>query len=298
MSVWAVTGGTGLVGRFIVEDLLSRGQAVVVFGRRAPPLGFFSAPVGWRQLDLDRPEKADFSGCSGLVHAAFDHVPGRYRGGEGDDPVAFRRRNLEGSRVVFERSREAGVRRVAVLSSRAVLGGYPAGTVLMEDFEPRPDSLYGEVKAELETVLASFAGPDLSTLSVRATGVYGPPGPGQRHKWAALFKDYLAGIPVAPRVATEVHGADLALGLWLALQDGRQDLVHVSDLTLDRHILFTAVNTLINSKNLPPKMSDSSPVSTLDCTRLQRLGWRPRGLAGLRAALPDMLRRLEEQDDF
>ena len=42
-------------------------------------------------------ERPDLAGIGAVVHCAFAHVPGRYRGGEGDDPEGFRRANLDGS---------------------------------------------------------------------------------------------------------------------------------------------------------------------------------------------------------
>lgn len=155
MTRWAVTGGTGLVGRFIVNDLLARGVTVTVLGRRAPAPGTFDGPVGFLPYDLDD-ASPDLRGFAGVVHAAFDHVPGRYRGGEGDDPETFRRRNVDGSLRLFETARSAGISRTVFLSSRAVLGGYPAGTTLTEDLPVKPDTLYGAVKAEVETALAAM----------------------------------------------------------------------------------------------------------------------------------------------
>src|SRR5690554_2248386 len=94
-----VSGGTRYVGRFIVECLLAAGHHVTVLGRKPPVDGFFSGPVAFQPYDLDRGELSPqaIDTASFLVHAAFDHLPGRYRGGEGDDPQSFRRRNVDSS---------------------------------------------------------------------------------------------------------------------------------------------------------------------------------------------------------
>src|SRR5690606_27083164 len=118
MTTTVVSGGTGYVGRSIVEGLLKSGHQVVVLGRTTPAKGFFSAPVTFAPLDLDS-GKVDpdlFASASFFVHAAFDHVPGRYRGGEGDDPETFRRRNMDGSLALFEAAKAAGARRTVFLS--------------------------------------------------------------------------------------------------------------------------------------------------------------------------------------
>jgi nucleoside-diphosphate-sugar epimerase len=209
----AVTGGTGLVGRFITEALLAAGDEVTVLGRHAPARGAFSAEVAFRPFDLAAPA-VRLDDVAALVHAGFAHVPGRYRGGEGDDPSGFVDRNLEGSRRLFAQAAAQGVGRILFLSSRAVYGPRPAGTVLTEEMALAPDTLYGEVKRDAEAALAAL---DVAGASLRATGVYCPGGPGRVHKWQTLFRDFAAGAEIAPRAGTEVHGADLAAAVRLLL---------------------------------------------------------------------------------
>ena len=78
-------------------------------------------------LNPDLDQATIFDGVQYFVHAAFEHVEGRYRGGEGDDPEGFRRANVEGSARLFEAARAAGVKRCVFLSSRAVYGTELAG---------------------------------------------------------------------------------------------------------------------------------------------------------------------------
>lgn len=286
----AVTGGTGLVGRFIVRAALAGGHAVTVLGRSAPAPGAFAVPVRHRPFALG--EAPDLSGADALVHAAFDHVPGRYRGGEGDDPAGFRARNVGGTEAVFEAALAAGVERVVFLSSRAVYDGLPVGTTLREDAALAPDTLYGQAKLAGEAALAARAPRLRVAASLRATGVYGPAGPGQAHKWAGLFADFHAGRPIAPRRATEVHGDDLAAAVLLLLEAGEgaalQGAWNVSDIVLDRRELLAEVAALTGcAAPLPP--ADPHWPAEMPTGRLRALGWKPSGLAGLRAALPEML---------
>jgi nucleoside-diphosphate-sugar epimerase len=280
----AVTGGTGLVGRFIVEDALRRGQAVTVMGRTPPRAGFFSAPVRFVAYDLTAapPPLHDHDA---LVHAAFDHIPGQYRGGEGDDPAGFLARNLTGTLALFAAAKKAGLRQTVFLSTRAVYGDYPEGTPLPETLPPRPDTLYGQVKLAAEQALGADG------VSLRATGVYGPAGPGQAHKWADLFDDFAQGRPIAPRIATEVHGDDLARAVQIAFEPDVPPVLNVSDLTLDRHDLLTEVARITGCATPPPPRATSA-VSAMDTTRLQALGWVPSGMMGLRAALLQMLEQV------
>lgn len=264
----ALTGATGLVGRWLLP------LADLTLGRTAGALPH-------RAYDLTGPAP-DLQGVTTLIHAAFSHVPGKYRGGEGDDPQGFLTANLDGTRRLFDAAAQAGVRRVLFLSSRAVFDGLPPGTPLPETRAPEPRSLYGQVKLRAEEHLATLP---LTGLSLRATGIYGP---GPDHKWRDLFADYRAGRPIAPRRGTEVHGADLASAVRLLLAAPTGGPVHVSDLLLDRHDLLAEVQCLTGCPHrLPPRATD--PVSPLVCDRLTSLGWNPGGMDLLRATLPEML---------
>lgn len=263
----ALTGASGLVGRFLLGAFRAEGHEVETL-------------PGWR---LGQP--APLEGCAALVHAAFAHVPGKYRGGEGDDPERFVALNRDGSLRLFEQAKAAGVGQVVFLSSRAVYDALPAGTPLPDGTAVTPRSLYGRVKAEAEAGLAALDGEGFATTSIRATGIYGP---GGNHKWTGLFADYLAGRPIAPRVATELHGDDLAAAILLILRNAARGAFNASDLLLDRHDLLAEVQRLTGCPHPPPPRADG-PVSVMSCERLAALGWQPGGWTRLRHSLPAML---------
>ena len=280
-----VTGGTGYAGRFIVEALLAAGHAVSVSGRSKPGNGFFSRPVNFLSGDLD-PDNASpalFDGCDAFVHAAFHHVPGRFRGGEGDDPQGFRRLNVDGSLALFAAAKKAGVTRAVFLSSRAVYGEQPSGSVLTEETEPHPDTLYGEVKLAVEQGIAAMADESFLPTTLRVTGIYGPAGPGQQHKWADLFAEFEAGKNIAPRVGTEVHGDDMAAAVRLMLEVDADtiraagSLFNVSDILLDRHDLLAEYARKTGCADTLPDRADASAYNAMTCSRLKTLGWTPRG---------------------
>jgi nucleoside-diphosphate-sugar epimerase len=267
----AVTGATGLVGQFIVAHLLRRKHEVVALGRLPSPHGGLHRP--WRLGDA-----APLEGCDALVHCAFSHLPGRYRSGEGDDPEGFLRQNLDGTLRLWEEAR--GLPAV-FLSSRAVYDGLPVGTALTEDLPLSPDSLYGQAKLAAEEALHAQGG-----ASLRATGVYGPPAPGQRHKWSDLFEAFAQGKAIAPSAGTEVHGADLAQAVELLLT-APPGPYNCSDILLDRHELLERWSRTTGiAGRLPPRSSQRPNI--MDCSRLNALGWTPRGEAGLDDALRAM----------
>jgi UDP-glucose 4-epimerase len=274
----ALTGASGQVGRFLVADLLARGCSVSAWtrGRALPPE---VAPIPG---DLDDREsmRALCRGADLLIHAAFDHLPGRYRGGEGDDREGFVRRNLHGSLALLRTARALGVGRAVVLSSRAVLDGCPPGRH-DERMAPRPTTLYGEVKAALEAFVEA-TGRHWPVTALRATGVYGVTTPLEASKWFALLSDARSGrLPDADRSGSEVHGADLADAVWrlsTAPEAGGR-VYNCSDLV----VRSSDVLRLAGIEAALP--AAEPPAVVLDTMRLRALGWRPGGHARLRATV-------------
>ncbi|MFV0385103.1 NAD-dependent epimerase/dehydratase family protein [Paracoccus sp. (in: a-proteobacteria)] len=269
----AMTGASGFAGGFIAAAALRAGHRLTLLDHRA----------GFRLGDAP-----DLSDHDALIHCAFAHLPGRFRGGEGDDPAGFRRANLDGSVRLFDAAAQAGVGRILFLSSRAVHDGHPPGTRLADDLPACPANLYGEVKAGAEDHLRRLSAQQgLRTTAIRATGIYGP-GPG--HKWRGLFGDYLAGRHIPPRVATELHAADLARAAMLLLDHPAPPLtVNASDLILDRHDLLAGIARLTRCPHPLPPRADASTLRVPDCAALAASGWQPGGLKRLHESLPAML---------
>ncbi len=275
-----VSGGTGLVGRYIVEDLLAAGYGVVVGARHEPAKRLFSRAVEFRRLSLDpRDDQMQvFDDAYFFVHAAFDHLPGKYRGGEGADPDDFRKLNLDGTIRLFETAKQAGVRRAVFLSSRAVYDGLAVEAPLIEEQFLKPSSLYGEVKLLAERVLADLAAPGFVTASLRVTGVYGGARP---NKWDALFADYLAGRDLPARAGSEVHGRDVGQAVRLMLTTEAAKVsgqsFNVSDIVADsRDILGIFRSAVPCSRPLPPP-ADKAAVRAMPTDKIRGLGWKPGG---------------------
>lgn len=288
MSRVAVSGATGYIGRFIVDGLLRAGHDVVVLGRQAPSPNLFETSVEFRAYGLGQAVNAEmFEGCEKLVHAAFHHVPGKYRGGEGNDPAEFRQLNHDGSMMLFHAAKAAGVKRAVFLSSRAVYGCQQPGSTLYEDTSANPDSLYGLIKLETEEALIEMADEKFLPIIVRATGVYGASWGAKAHKWLELFDAFENGEAISPRIGTEVHGEDLAQAIRILIDANRQKLeapaiYNVSDILLDRRKLLEAYANLrgLTKHNLP-KASDRTQFCPMDTARLRDLGWRPKGTLNL-----------------
>tara|TARA_R110000751_G_scaffold234229_3_gene335537 strand:- start:159161 stop:160069 length:909 start_codon:yes stop_codon:yes gene_type:complete len=293
-----VTGGTGSVGRFIVTCLLERQYQVTVAGRTPPPASMFQSPVGFRPLTLDpkTPYGPIVEDMDCLVHAAFDHVPGRYRGGEGDDIRGFWDRNFLSTLLLFHAAQQAGLRRGVFLSSRAVYGIQSPGSRLDEQMECHPDTHYGAVKLACERHLSNLSTTsNLTIASLRATGVYGQARTGQKHKWRDLFDDYLSGKTIEPRCGTEIHGRDLARAVVLLLEQPAKALsgecFNASDLLLDHHDLLNIVKQHRGCPHPLPARVDATAYNAMSTERLTHRGWQPGGESLLRQSVVEMLER-------
>ncbi|WP_136660917.1 NAD(P)-dependent oxidoreductase [Nitratireductor sp. XY-223] len=295
-----VTGGAGTVGRFVVDDLLERGYEVTVSGRSEPDKESFRAPVRFIELPLDpkSPFEDALAGCDMLVHAAFSHVAGRYRGGEGDDVAGFWRSNFLATLLLFQAAAQSGVERAVFLSSRAAYGSQTPGAPLVETTPCHPDTHYGAVKRACERHLKELdRDSGLAVTSLRVTGVYGSPPGGAEHKWLSLFADYRAGRPIAPRCGTEVHGRDVAGAIRLMLEADRSkvagEIFNVSDLLVDRHDLLELVAERTRCSIPPPAPADHASYNVMDTAKLRGLGWQPGGKELLESEVARLVARTD-----
>jgi UDP-N-acetylglucosamine 4,6-dehydratase/5-epimerase len=140
----AVSGGSGALGRALIQRLISDGaERIVTFSRdqhRRDALvrDFGSYPgitdrIYWHDLsDVDRMERT-FSGCEVVVHAAAAKVVGAHP----DEPEGLLKTNVIGTENVVKAAVRAGVRKVLVISS---------------DKACQPTNAYGMSKAMAEQI--------------------------------------------------------------------------------------------------------------------------------------------------
>lgn len=136
-----VTGATGYVGQRIVAALTAAGHDCIQLVRQprtATERGFV----------LGAPPAAGLcTGLDVLVHCAWDMRAGR--------AAQVRAINIEGSRLLLEAGRAAGVQRTLFISSMSAFAGCR--------------SLYGNAKLEVEAQVAAHGG-----TTIRPGLIYGP----------------------------------------------------------------------------------------------------------------------------
>jgi 2'-hydroxyisoflavone reductase len=206
MARTLVIGGTSLIGRPLVEALLSRGDDVTIL-HRSPGTPFGNRVTELR-ADRNDPEAVRSALEGGSFELVFDNVYDWQRGTTAEQVTAT-------ARAVAN-----GLQRYVFTSSVAV---YPEGGPFSEGAELVPASFpnpYGAQKAESERALFRLAeetGLRVSTL--RPAFVYGPYNPFERE---AFFWDRLvAGRPIilpedGQRTMQWVSAADVARAAVLA----------------------------------------------------------------------------------
>ena len=296
----AVTGATGTVGRFLCTFLQQQGCTVRGLIRQGSDREGFAQQPHWVEGTMQDPaalaQLAD--GAHALVHCALDHIPDRYRGGEGGDPAGFWQSNLIGSINVLEAAAAAGVDRTVLLSSRAVFGqglGAVPPVEVDDDAALTPNTHYGALKAAMELVGRQYAASTpMCISSIRPTGVYGITWPLVRTKWLPYVQALANGDTVDEvRTATEVHGRDLSAAIWLLLNADREHVngrsLNCSDLCLSTRDLVSALARIMNIDTRLPA-AGPAPANQMLCNGLRELGWKPGGAARLKETLEELVR--------
>jgi nucleoside-diphosphate-sugar epimerase len=210
-----VTGGTGFLGRRIVERLLAQGRAVTVLARTpAPDLEARGVRFVRAAIDDEAAVRAACRGVGTVFHvAAKVGVWGRY-----DD---FSRANILGTRAILTGCREYGVARLVYTSTPSVvyngrdLAGADESLPLTTDC-PSP---YPLTKAIAERELLAANSPTLRTVALRPHLIWG------------------AGDPhLVPRILARARAGRLRI---VGGGENRVDMVHVEN-AVDAHLAAEA----------------------------------------------------------
>jgi UDP-glucose 4-epimerase len=228
-----VTGGAGYVGGTVVDQLLARGETVVVADNlsRSPDGGlpdgvpFYRVDVGDRDAiaDIVRDHKVD----------ACLHFAGLIAVGESvEHPGLYFEQNVSQTISLLDVLVSAGVDRF-VFSSSAAVYGEPLEVPIPEDHPHRPTSPYGATKSIVEQILTQYDRSGmLRSVSLRyfnAAGAAG--GRAERH----IPETHL--IPLAIDAALERRDPLTVFGTDYDTTDGTavRDYIHVADLA-DAHL--------------------------------------------------------------
>lgn len=189
-----VTGGSGFVGRTLLERLHQEGYGLIAPSRAAlaqAPVGVVNPLVGGLAADVDW--SASLEGAAVVIHsAARVHV---MNDTAADPLVEFRKANVDGTLSLARQAAAAGVQRFIFISSIKVNGeGTELGHPYHADDTPDPQDPYGVSKMEAEQglrALASETGMDV--VIIRPVLVYGP---GVKANFRSMMSWLRKGVPL------------------------------------------------------------------------------------------------------
>ena len=287
----AVTGGSGRLGRYVVDELGGRTSVTVIDKR---PAGTEPSHVEADILDLGAMRRA-LAGHDTLVHlAAIDgHVNAT--------PETFFETNVQGTWNVLHAACEVGVKKAVVCSSHAATGlnrsnpHMPPLYLPIDESHPlRPTEAYGLSKAVTEMIARSFARRGaMEVVTIRPVYIMFPelvrhvaqrindPSGGAESGSGALSDAFLEPLAL---LRSYVRPEDLARAFRLALETdcGACDLFYLTARdTFEPSPTLAYVERVYGA--LPevrkPQVYEVSPhASPFDCARAQAvLGWKARG---------------------
>ena len=207
-----VTGGTGFIGRRVVERLLARGDDVLAItrdvDRARPHLPSSVGLAAWEGLQLTETDAA--------IHLAGDPVVGRWSEAK---KQAIRASRVDGTRRLVAALHKS---RARVLVSGSAVGYYgPHGDEELDEDSPAGTDFLAEVCQAWEAEAQAFSGVARRTVCVR-TGVVLGKGGGALAKMVTPFKLFGGGpVGSGKQWTSWIHVHDLASLFLFALDDAR-----------------------------------------------------------------------------
>lgn len=165
-----VTGGAGLIGMAVRENLAARGHEVTAIDIT----DYARGDKGLTLIGLERHEPLealiDAKGIETIVHAGAISGPMLAKG----QPLLLVSANIDGTALLLDLARVKKMKRFIFCSSISVYGSVGKATI-SEERPLHPTSVYGATKVACEQLIEGFAAEfGLSGVSLRIGRVYGP----------------------------------------------------------------------------------------------------------------------------
>ena len=215
-----ITGASGFIGSFIVEEALNRGFDVWAAVRKSSSRQFLTDErIHFIELDLSSEERLKEQ-MKGLGFDYVVHAAGVTKCLHKED---FRSINTEGTQHLVNAlmALQIPLKRFVYISSLSIMGAIREQqpyTEILESDTPHPNTAYGKSKLEAEQWLDKQIG--LPYVILRPTGVYGP----RERDYFMIAKSIKAHTDFAvgfkQQDITFVYVTDVVQAVFLAMEKG------------------------------------------------------------------------------
>ena len=245
-----VTGGSGFVGRQLIQRLVARNVHVLALARSEPAAAIVNeaGAVARRGDLLDEHAITDgMRGCDTVFHVA-GHLS------EWDAYEVFHQANVVGTRTMLAAAKAAGLSTFVAVGAAAVVMGRPMSMKNISEDLPLQAPSWGPyitTKAEAERLVREANTAELRTVVIRPPLIWGAGMPMLDEMVATAEAGHFA-LPDAGRQAMSTSHVDNVVEcLILAAEKGRGgEAYHVTDgeITTLKHVL----TDLLGTRGIPP----------------------------------------------
>ena len=164
-----VTGATGFLGKYVVEELVEHGYQVRAYGRNSKVgRSLENSSVSFFQGDLTKVEDVleAFKGMDMVVHAgALSTVWGPWED--------FYQANVLGTKYVLEACRQTGIQRLVYVSSPSIYAAPKDQLAIKESDAPEENNLNNYIRSKLasEKLFKDYS--DVPSIILRPRGLFG-----------------------------------------------------------------------------------------------------------------------------
>ena len=291
MLITCVIGGAGFIGRFVVEELLRRGDRHVVVVGREDDAPHLPAQVRYVQHPPDTTIELlvqTLSSVDEVIDLAYATVPQT----SFQNPVNDILVNLPEAVRLFEQAAKLPLRKFVWISSGGTVYGSAQNVPQAEDHPTNPISPYGITKLAIEKYAHMyFHFSKLPIVCVRPANAFGP---GQRVYAGQGFVGTAIASLLDGRtidifgeegtIRDYLHVYDMATGIVAALIDGRPGEVynlgsgegHSNRHVVDMLLPLARTQSLTPEVRILPERPFDVKSNVLDVTKLHaHTGWQP-----------------------
>ena len=216
-----ITGGTGFLGTHIVQNFLAYGEKnLKVMASSVPE---WMKDAGIKAVEGSVTDREDVAKACKNVSAIF-HLAGKVSR-DNDDAAAMNKIHLEGTRILCEAAKEAGVQTMVLASSSGTLAVTEDGQVVDETFPPPLEILtrcayYASKYYQERAAIENFDGDGRKLVIMNPSLLLGPDD--ERLSSTKPVLDFLARkIPYTPSGGLNfVDARDAAAAFVAALEKG------------------------------------------------------------------------------